>query len=790
MISHRFIYIICILAIFCFIPAVYAGDAIISNNGVEGASGFQNEIDISKPLDLSDRVETIGAYSSVYIDGKTMIYSVEDMSIGTMLIMSDMKENGEIKNLVIDDTKNQLSYISDTVSIKYEYYENGVKESITVTDPLALPTGYTFSIFGDRYGMQEEDGSILIIDSEGSSLVKILQPYAIDNGGTQYDLQYKVDGNRIWFIGMEKLADAKYPVTIDPTYVVVTGVGTDPLLGSPRGRRTGVTSDGRLWVVWKFPGSSGNVPINASYSDNNGTTWVTETVVENGYYNHFQEGLLDSNNNLYAFWRGPGAAATALTNVRLRIRDASTNTWGNIENVTNYGYDVTNSPTWGGGVLNSPRVTTYPACALNSSDYIHCIFTGTNISETYLSYPNKVQIGYTYRKAGLTGTWSTPEILTNVTTGNFQYVGAIAIDGQDTIHISWMGDAWAPNTTAYTALYKYKALNSGWNATEILWQTTNGVALGMYPVIAVNSTNYVHVIYNARTGNQENQTVYIQTRDPLTTAWTPPRNITPYSTFYMARYPSIGVDAGDNITIMTSERNPVYARGLSDNLFLRNISIATNQISDYIKLTDQSAVNKDQRDTHIFNRRWPVVGGIAPNIPAFGVRFVWTNVTGASTGEVWYYQSGDLILQTPPVASFTTNRSGDVGDPLQPILINDTSGGSPAARQWQYSATELNSTAILLGTSKDLEYSFGSGNWSLSLNISTVYGFNISTQVTWVNVTTPIPPPTPIPTTPNPFDTVTSDYMANLIEMVITFGIGLCVLAAIGKIILDQMGND
>ena len=639
--------------------------------------------DPDAPVAMRPDTVSVAKYAQASARDTTMTYTVGETTITTRLLLPHPAEwSWDPAGLAV----NQLRYSSEGLEVTYELTETSFKDFIIVDDTGSLPTGYAYTVSGSSGGPRKNaDGSLSVLDHRQREKIILQLPYAVDAGGVRYDLSYTLGKDTVLIDGLDRLSGAAFPVTIDPEFTVKAGLGTDMLLGSPRGRKTARASDGRLWVLWKYPGSSGNVPINASYSDDGGVTWVDETVVANGYYNHFQELLTDSADDVYAFWRGPGGAATALNNIRMRIRDATTDTWGDIENVTNYGYDVTDSPAWGGGVLNSPHAISYPACALNSSDYIHCIFTGLNISPYYLSYPNIYQIGYTYRKAGPTGTWSTPEILTNISAGNLQYVGTIDIDSQDTIHVAWLGDRWGTNKTGYSIVYKYKQLASSWNETEVLWNAAAGAAAAMYPVLAVNSSDYVYVGYTALTAvfPAENSTAYIQIRNPSTTVWTDPRNVTPYGKFWRAVSISIGVDAGDNLTILTGESNPVYARSnLGGNYHHRIIPISTNVLSDPVRVTDST---QTQKDVHILNRRYPMVSGISLGIPAIGAAFVWTNQTSGSTGEVWYGRTADLLWQTPapaPVAAFTADTTSGTA-PLS-VQFTDLSTGLPTTWSWNF----------------------------------------------------------------------------------------------------------
>ena len=99
--------------------------------------------------------------------------------------------------------------------------------------------------------------------------------------------------------------------------------------------------------------------------------------------------------------------------------------------------------------------------------------------------------------------------------------------------------------------------------------------------------------------------------------------------------------------------------------------------------------------------------------------------------------SGIVIIKyptpLPPVASFTTNTTSGVS-PLA-VLLTDTSTNTPTSLAWgAKNLTPGNNTWFRLGTTTPLTTVLGVGNWSINLTATNAVGSNISTQVTWVNV--------------------------------------------------------
>ena len=88
---------------------------------------------------------------------------------------------------------------------------------------------------------------------------------------------------------------------------------------------------------------------------------------------------------------------------------------------------------------------------------------------------------------------------------------------------------------------------------------------------------------------------------------------------------------------------------------------------------------------------------------------------------------------TLPVASFTVNASSGTA----PLAVNftDTSLNTPTAWNWSFTNVTGNNTPVWFSPVQSPTRSFGVGNYSIVLNASNSAGFNLSTQVTFINVT-------------------------------------------------------
>jgi PKD repeat protein len=97
-------------------------------------------------------------------------------------------------------------------------------------------------------------------------------------------------------------------------------------------------------------------------------------------------------------------------------------------------------------------------------------------------------------------------------------------------------------------------------------------------------------------------------------------------------------------------------------------------------------------------------------------------------GELALYNFTQAVA---PVASFTTDTTSGVS-PLA-VQFNDTSTNTPTS--WKWGRNNLTVTTWeQFSTVQNATQMFVAGNWSINLTATNAAGSNISTQVTWVNV--------------------------------------------------------
>jgi len=91
-----------------------------------------------------------------------------------------------------------------------------------------------------------------------------------------------------------------------------------------------------------------------------------------------------------------------------------------------------------------------------------------------------------------------------------------------------------------------------------------------------------------------------------------------------------------------------------------------------------------------------------------------------------------------PIASFTQSNSTGIISEL--VNFTDTSGNFPIVWNWSYNNVTGNNTEIWFSTSQNPNRTFTVGNWSIRLNASSPYGYNISPiNTSFVNITLPAP---------------------------------------------------
>ena len=91
-----------------------------------------------------------------------------------------------------------------------------------------------------------------------------------------------------------------------------------------------------------------------------------------------------------------------------------------------------------------------------------------------------------------------------------------------------------------------------------------------------------------------------------------------------------------------------------------------------------------------------------------------------------------------PTTTFAANPTAGY-EPLS-VQFNETSASTGTSWQWNATNVTGNNIPFTFSTIQNATYSFAQGNYTIRLNSTNSGGSNVSTQVTWVNVTSPSHP--------------------------------------------------
>lgn len=110
--------------------------------------------------------------------------------------------------------------------------------------------------------------------------------------------------------------------------------------------------------------------------------------------------------------------------------------------------------------------------------------------------------------------------------------------------------------------------------------------------------------------------------------------------------------------------------------------------------------------------------------------YLWQNITGVTNTTIKTNYVD--VYEEIPIVSFTTNFTPG-RDPLT-IQFNDTSTGCVTAWNWTFNNVTGNDTEIGFSNIQNFTHVFTIGNYSIRLNASNAYQYNITTQPYFINV--------------------------------------------------------
>jgi PKD repeat protein len=218
---------------------------------------------------------------------------------------------------------------------------------------------------------------------------------------------------------------------------------------------------------------------------------------------------------------------------------------------------------------------------------------------------------------------------------------------------------------------------------------------------------------------------YLQVSNDNST-WTTLRTVT-----------STGVNSYQDTTSVLDGNTTIYVRAYKAASVEETLSFALLSVNATLNTTISNATIL----------AWQT-GTNTVNILSYG-NAVSSSLDPSNRTDVWLIEGESLI---PPlvISSFTstnisvaTNSTSYGWEGFAPFTMQftDASTGSPTSWVWNY--TKLGSTTPVTFNSSTFNspiYTFAStGNYSISLNATSATSSNISTQITWINVTTLAP---------------------------------------------------
>ena len=385
-----------------------------------------------------------------------------------------------------------------------------------------------------------------------------------------------------------------------PSYTVKSGALNDSTTRNIQ-RKLARTSNGTLWCVYHRSDGTYN-QIYASYSTNEGETWVEERVTNATDHQYRPSIAIDSNDNIHVVWYG--------------------RSWGTNPSCVNIQYRKRTSSGWQAqeAITDKSDNQYYPSIAIDSNDNIHIVWYGpgwgTNTKYSDIQYRKRTSAG-----------WQAQEAVTDKS--DVQYYASIAIDSSDNIHVVWCGKGWGTNTGCYNIRYR-KRTSSGWQTQEAI--TDKGDSQ-YAPSIAVDSNDNIHVVWLGLGWEPNPDYCNIRYRKRTSSGWQTQEAVTNKNNGQY--YPSIAIDSNDNIHVVWC------GYGWGTNTGRYNIQYRKRTSAGWqtqIGLTDASV---HQYYPNLIWALHPTVSGVKTNRSKSGYAFVWVDET-----TLKFYKSSDLNFVT------------------------------------------------------------------------------------------------------------------------------------------------
>jgi PKD repeat protein len=117
----------------------------------------------------------------------------------------------------------------------------------------------------------------------------------------------------------------------------------------------------------------------------------------------------------------------------------------------------------------------------------------------------------------------------------------------------------------------------------------------------------------------------------------------------------------------------------------------------------------------------------------WSIKLTANNTIGSNTTPGMYFINVSAAAAgAAPTANFTSNVTS--GTAPTPVQFNDTSNNTPTGWNWSFRNVTGNNTEVWFSQVQNASYTFGLGNWSIKLNASNAYGYNITPGTYYINV--------------------------------------------------------
>jgi PKD repeat protein len=121
----------------------------------------------------------------------------------------------------------------------------------------------------------------------------------------------------------------------------------------------------------------------------------------------------------------------------------------------------------------------------------------------------------------------------------------------------------------------------------------------------------------------------------------------------------------------------------------------------------------------------------------WSIKLTTANTAGSNTTPGTYFIN--TTAPFPPIVSFNYTYTGNYIAPAT-VIFNDTSQNLPTTWCWTFQNVTGNNTLVKFSNSKNVSYTFGTGNWSILLNVSNGAGYNITQTPLFFNITSACAP--------------------------------------------------